>query len=278
MGEVSEEVQRIIKTKDLYEVLRVDKNCSNDDLKRSYRKLAAKVHPDRCKDPKATEAFQKVSHAYQTLSDESKRRNYDQFGDERPQPQFNNTYGGNTRYYYAGDIDPNDLFRSFFDDDFAFGQPFGRTRFYYRGQPNPGRRQREEDRSWSALLIYFAPIIFLFMLTVLPNLFMTSPKDRFRNELDKVIEFLPSDEEFSEDSSYFVYRSYQYKKQCRIPKSWRNQMVRAYFNTNQRAFYDVLYRTSDILFEKYIRAKCKEERHSSSRPSCVEMHAHHIKP
>ena len=88
----SEEVARILKASNLYEILGVEKTCDNNDLKRSYRKIAAKVHPDRCKDPGATEAFQKVSHAYQTLSDEGKRRNYDQFGDEREQPQ--------PRYHY----------------------------------------------------------------------------------------------------------------------------------------------------------------------------------
>ena len=284
MGEeISEEVQRIIRTKDLYEVLQVERTCSSDDLKRSYRKIAVKVHPDRCKDPKATEAFQKVSHAYQTLSDENKRKNYDEFGDERPQPQFNNAYGANTRYYYQGDIDPNDLFRAFFDDDiFGFGSPFGFTRFYYQGQQaemNQRRRRRreEEPRSWASLLFVFAPFLFMFLLSVLPNILMPKPKDRFRIELEKVIDFPPADEDVTEDPTSFSYKSYKYKRNCIIPKTWRNQMVRAYFSSNQQAFYSTLYRTSDVIFEDWIRAKCKQEKHSSSKPSCVEMKAYHIK-
>ncbi len=67
--------------KDLYEILGVSKNASLDEIKRAYRKLAQKYHPDRTKEDKPSEEkFKEVNTAYETLSDPKKREMYDQFG------------------------------------------------------------------------------------------------------------------------------------------------------------------------------------------------------
>ena len=67
--------------KDYYEVLGVIKSASSDDIKKAYRKLALKHHPDKNKGNKASEAkFKEASEAYHVLSDKERRRNYDQFG------------------------------------------------------------------------------------------------------------------------------------------------------------------------------------------------------
>lgn len=67
--------------KDFYEVLGVDKNASQDDIKRAFKKAALKYHPDRNKDNKeAEEKFKEINEAYQVLSDTEKRQRYDQFG------------------------------------------------------------------------------------------------------------------------------------------------------------------------------------------------------
>jgi DnaJ-class molecular chaperone len=65
-----------------YELLNLNKNCSENDIKKSYRKLAIKYHPDKNKDPKAVEIFKQISEAYQVLSDSKKREVYDKFGKE----------------------------------------------------------------------------------------------------------------------------------------------------------------------------------------------------
>ena len=67
---------------DLYAVLEVEHNCSQEDLKRSYRRLARQLHPDTNDDPAAETRFKEVSQAYEILSDPERRANYDRFGSD----------------------------------------------------------------------------------------------------------------------------------------------------------------------------------------------------
>ncbi|MBV9547501.1 MAG: DnaJ domain-containing protein, partial [Chloroflexi bacterium] len=66
--------------RDYYEVLGVSRTCSDDDIKKSYRRLALQYHPDRNKAPEATERFKEATEAYQILSDADKRSMYDRYG------------------------------------------------------------------------------------------------------------------------------------------------------------------------------------------------------
>ena len=80
--------------RDYYEVLGVDRSTSKEDLKKSYRKLAMKYHPDRNPDDKnASEKFKELSEAYEILSDDQKRQAYDQFGHDGVNPSFSNAQG-----------------------------------------------------------------------------------------------------------------------------------------------------------------------------------------
>ena len=66
--------------RDYYDVLGVDKGATDKEIKKAYRKLAMKYHPDVSDDEEATEKFKEISEAYAVLSDDDKRQRYDRFG------------------------------------------------------------------------------------------------------------------------------------------------------------------------------------------------------
>ncbi len=119
------EMERQMTDMSYYEVLEVSRDCSGAELKKSYRKLAMKYHPDRNPDDKeAEEKFKIVNEAYQVLSDEEKRAIYDRYGKEGLQGQgMGGGFGG------AGMDDIMDIFNSMFGGSGGFGSGgFGRTR------------------------------------------------------------------------------------------------------------------------------------------------------
>ncbi|OHT13422.1 hypothetical protein TRFO_16402 [Tritrichomonas foetus] len=93
MTDDDDEVQRIIHETNLYKILKIDQTANKQIITRNYRKIAQAVHPDRCKSDKASEAFQKVSHACQTLINDEKRKNYDISIDRLPQQQEASNHG-----------------------------------------------------------------------------------------------------------------------------------------------------------------------------------------
>ncbi len=103
--------------RDYYEVLGLDKNASEDDIKKAYRKLAIKYHPDRNPgDAKAEEKFKEAAEAYDVLHDPQKRQQYDQFGFNGPQGGFGGGFGEG--------MNMDDIF-SMFGDIFGGHSGFG---------------------------------------------------------------------------------------------------------------------------------------------------------
>lgn len=126
-----------MKYKDYYKVLGVERSASEDDIKKAYRKLARKYHPDVSKEANAKEKFQEVAEAYETLRDKEKRAAYDSLGsgfrqgqDFRPPPDWFDRFGSG-RSEDLGGVDLSELFESLG----AFGRAtsFGRGRGGRRG-------------------------------------------------------------------------------------------------------------------------------------------------
>ena len=86
----------------LYEVLGVERNATDDEIKKAYRKIALKTHPDRNPgDAVAESAFKEAAEAYEVLADDEKRARYDQFGHAGPSMGFG---GGGAGFSNAADI------------------------------------------------------------------------------------------------------------------------------------------------------------------------------
>lgn len=123
------------KKRDFYEILGVDRGASADDIKKAYRKLAIKFHPDKNPDdPTAEDKFKEAAEAYSVLSDENKRQRYDQFGHAGVGGASGGGAGG-----FGGGFTMDDIFSQFgdiFGDSSPFGDIFGR-------QGGNGRRVRK---------------------------------------------------------------------------------------------------------------------------------------
>lgn len=112
--------------RDYYEILGISRNATEDEIKKAFRTLARKYHPDINKDPSAEEKFKEVGEAYEVLSDPQKRQSYDQFGHAGLNDQnygyqhanaydiFNQFFSQQGENFFGGEVDLGDLFGNIF--------------------------------------------------------------------------------------------------------------------------------------------------------------------
>ncbi|MBM0636649.1 DnaJ C-terminal domain-containing protein [Campylobacter bilis] len=119
----------------LYQTLGVNKNASTDEIKKAYRRLARKYHPDINKEKNAEEKFKQINAAYEILSDEKKRAQYDQYGDSMFEGKSFQDFSRN-----AGSVNLDDILKDLFGGGFG-----GQTRGGFSGFSSKGFNSSFKD-------------------------------------------------------------------------------------------------------------------------------------
>ncbi|KAI8385610.1 hypothetical protein BD560DRAFT_345433 [Blakeslea trispora] len=201
-GQQTKEVREILSCgTDYYKVLKLDKGCTEIEIKKSYRKLALKFHPDKNKTPGADEAFKLISKAFTVLSDPQKRAIHDAGGGD-PEQRGNGGHPGFSGFRaqsfgaspFGEEISPEDLFNMFFGgggagihmanlhrQGFSFGgspgfssatfvDPRFRAHTFNTGQQQQFYRAQQQQRSGVSILLQLLPLIVLFGYTIFASL------------------------------------------------------------------------------------------------------------
>ncbi|XP_030295644.1 dnaJ homolog subfamily B member 9-like [Sparus aurata] len=137
----------ILAKRDYYDILGVTKDATERQIKKAFHKLALKYHPDRNKSPDAEAKFREIAEAYETLSDDKRRREYDQFG-HGPSPGEGHRPGGG-----GGDYNFHQHYHSFnFDDIFKDFDHFGQHQHHHHHfhSQNQAHQKRHFDSSFQA--------------------------------------------------------------------------------------------------------------------------------
>ena len=180
VGENNEDkiCKELMKKKDYYDILNISKDATPEQIKKGYKKQAIRFHPDKNHSKLSTECFKKISEAYQCLSDPEKKSFYDKYGNEQ---EFKEQYFQRNHRYYQEEMDPFEAFNMFFGSGFFPGTRYHfRTEHFHQDGENANINQNRK-------LLQFFPVIFLFLIYILPNLgflFESKPLYQFtRNTL-----------------------------------------------------------------------------------------------
>lgn len=173
-------VRKIRRNTDYYEILGVEKTCSLEEIKKAYRKLSLKVHPDKNKAPGSEDAFKKVSKAFKCLSDEGFRRQYDQTGlGEGDEYNYNHQYNNARRrrrrtgqHMFEDEFDADEIFRSFFGQGDMFRAAHVYRTRQARAGAGAGGQAREDTGGPTSpnliLLLQLIPFLLIIVLACLP--------------------------------------------------------------------------------------------------------------
>lgn len=199
--EQTKEIKEFMKRnkEDYYAVLGVEKSATSDEIKKAYKKLALKFHPDKNQAPGADEAFKMISVAVSVLGDEEKRRSFDRFGVGNGNSMGHSGGGGGfaspfgAHFGHAGgfegEISPEELFNMFFNSAFAqphqqqgahsfgagpgqffFSSNFhGHQRQFHRREARRSSPNGNENEELLKRFVQFIPLIIVFFLSIVSS-------------------------------------------------------------------------------------------------------------
>lgn len=169
-------VREIRRKKDYYDILGLEKSCSVEDVRKAYRKLSLKVHPDKNKAPGSEEAFKKVSKAFQCLSVDENRKKYDLVGSDEPVYERHTTRHrahqgfGSNGFFHEGDVDAEEIFRNFF---FGGMNPRTTTTQFTGFNFGPGMGTRTADNGSNGFnmraLLQLLPVLLILLVNFMPS-------------------------------------------------------------------------------------------------------------
>lgn len=224
-----------IKKDDYYAVLGVEKSSSQEELKKAYKKLALKFHPDKNQVPGAVDAFKTLSVAFSVLGDEEKRKNYDRYGSNVNNNISSSSNNFNGASFNGAEVSPEDLFNMFFQSAFqqqsnpfasftnqGHGHGHGQHgQFFFSSNLNSFRTQHQqhqqrrhfrpesENEDLLRKFYQFAPLLIIFVLSLLSS-WLFPASDEYSNytsnsSIDHLVSLKPT-------SSNKYLRNTQFKR------------------------------------------------------------------
>ncbi|ETW03480.1 hypothetical protein H310_04931 [Aphanomyces invadans] len=212
-------VRKIKMCKTHYDVLGVATNADENDIKKAYRKLALKLHPDKNSAPGAEDAFKAVGKAFTILSDDQKRADYDRFGDNAP-GESNSGNRQRTRQHHGGynddDISPEDIFNMFFGG----GIPRQRQHRQQYQRQQQQRQANETPRTPMQQFLQFLPLILVLCLSLFSFPGNQSPPFSLNPTQDMPVQRTTRMRNVINGIPYYVARDFE----RRYTNDWRDLM------------------------------------------------------
>ena len=156
--------EEILKKTNYYEILGVDRTASDEEIKKQYKKLALRLHPDKNHAPQATEAFKKVAQTLACLTDPNKRKIYDEHGNEE---NFRTQY----REFFQDEdeLDPEDLFDLLFTGRVNRDRRGRRPRRNYQFRAQAQGAQQAPQGGKYFMLMQMAPFLLMLLFSVISH-------------------------------------------------------------------------------------------------------------
>lgn len=215
--------KNILKNKDYYNILSINNKASEEEIKRAYKKIIVKYHPDKNKSKYSSETFKKINHVYQILSDINKRELYDEFGtaNEDELRDILRKSTNNNKEYNFENMNEFDLFDLIFNN---INNNSNKARFKRRNEENLSPLQK--------LIQSFFPLILMFLFYGLPYILDKDNNDNKTNSKYYRDYYNTNLFAFDIDNNkdYYQYDSFTI-----------NNKVKYYYDDNLKNFYNKIH-------------------------------------